>query len=67
MTTGMIVANARKRLGITQAELAENIGVSRNTVSRIENDEYANMTAHTALNLARALGVSLDYLLCLKL
>ena len=67
MTTGQIVANARKRMGLTQAELAKDVGISRNSISRIENDDRANMTAYTAVNLARALGISLDLLLCLKL
>lgn len=67
MTTGMIVANARKKMGLTQSQLAKEVNISRNSISRIENDDSANMTAYTAVALARALGLSLDVLLCLKL
>lgn len=66
MKTGQIVTISRKELGITQAELAKRADVTRNSISRIENGDYANMTAHTAVKLARALGLSLDVLLCLE-
>ena len=66
MRTGQIVTIARKELKLTQAELAKRADITRNSVSRIENGDYANMTAYTAVKLARALGISLDVLLCLE-
>lgn len=66
MKTGQIVTIARKDLGITQEELAKRADVTRNSISRIENGDYANMTAITAVKIAKALGISLDVLLCLE-
>lgn len=36
---GTSVSRARKRLGLTQAELAERLGVTRTTVVRLEQGE----------------------------
>ncbi|MDP2870943.1 MAG: helix-turn-helix transcriptional regulator [Bacillota bacterium] len=46
---------ARAELDITQAQLAEMAGVTRQTISLIERDEY-NPTIRLCLLLARALG-----------
>ena len=48
------VKEFRKRLGISQLELAKDIGVSRQTINMIENDKY-NPTLELCLNLARSL------------
>jgi len=45
----------RARLGLTQAELAERIDVSRKTINTIENGVFVPSTI-LALKLARALG-----------
>ncbi len=37
--TGTALQRLRKRLGWTQAQLAEELGVTRNTVARWERDE----------------------------
>lgn len=37
--TGAHVRRIRKRLGLTQAELAEQLGVAENSVARWERDE----------------------------
>jgi transcriptional regulator with XRE-family HTH domain len=39
--TGKEVQRLRKRLGLTQAELAQRMGVSRVSVARWETDEHA--------------------------
>lgn len=44
----------RERLGWTQAELAERIGVSRKTINTVENGVFVPSTL-VALKLARAL------------
>ena len=37
---GAVISKARHDRGLTQAELASKAGVSRNTISAIENDSY---------------------------
>ncbi|CEW37428.1 transcriptional regulator [Streptococcus pneumoniae] len=55
------VKEFRKELGISQLELAKNIGVSRQTINMIENDKY-NPTLELCLNLARSLQTDLNSL-----
>ena len=66
MKTGQIVMIARRELHMTQDQLAKDVGISRQTLARIESGDYLNFTAQTAVKLARALGISLDVLLCLQ-
>lgn len=49
----------RARANLTQAELAERIGVTRKTINTVENGVFTPSTL-LALKLARALGVSVD-------
>ncbi len=49
----------RARLGLTQAELAERVGVSRKTVNTVENGVFVPSTT-LALKLARALGCQVE-------
>ena len=53
------VKEFRKELGISQLELAKDIGVSRQTINMIENDKY-NPTLELCLNLARSLETDLN-------
>ena len=55
------VKEFRKELGISQLELAKDIGVSRQTINMIENDKY-NPTLELCLNLARSLQTGLNSL-----
>ena len=55
------VKEFRKELGISQLELAKDIGVSRQTINMIENDKY-NPTLELCLNLARSLQTDLNIL-----
>ncbi|WP_061961220.1 helix-turn-helix transcriptional regulator [Demequina flava] len=48
-----------ERGGLTQAELASRIGVTRQTVIAIEQGRYSP-SLEMAFQIARALGVSLD-------
>jgi putative transcriptional regulator len=66
MTERLIVhlKQARQRLGITQADLAERVGVSRKTVNTVENGVFVPSTI-LALALARALDTSVDALFAL--
>ena len=55
------VKEFRKELGISQLELAKDIGVSRQTINMIENDKY-NPTLELCLNLAHSLQTDLNSL-----
>ena len=55
------VKEFRKELGISQLELAKDIGVLRQTINMIENDKY-NPTLELCLNLARSLQTDLNSL-----
>lgn len=62
------VKEFRKELGISQLELAKDIGVSRQTINMIENDKY-NPTLELCLNLARSLQTDLNslfFVLCIS-
>ncbi|ARC46848.1 helix-turn-helix transcriptional regulator [Streptococcus gordonii] len=55
------VQKFRKKLGISQLDLAKYIGVSRQTINMIENNKY-NPTLELCLNLARSLHTDLNSL-----
>jgi putative transcriptional regulator len=54
----------REELGLTQAQLADRIGVSRKTVNTVENGVFVPSTI-VALKLARALGEPVEALFSL--
>lgn len=59
------VKEARKQAGMSQAELAQKLGVGQNTVSNYENATGVKGSApklETAAKMAEVLGVSLDWL-----
>ncbi|MFO1238423.1 MAG: helix-turn-helix transcriptional regulator [Alphaproteobacteria bacterium] len=56
---------ARTAAGLTQAQLAERIGVSRKTVNTVENGVFVPSTV-LALKLAQALGTSVEALFFLE-
>lgn len=51
----------RTELGLTQAELAERIGVTRKTVNTVENGVFVPSTL-LAIKLAEALGLNVEQL-----
>ena len=55
----------RNELGLTQAELAEAVGVTRKTVNTVENGVFVP-SALLALKLARALGEPVESLFWLS-
>jgi len=55
----------RARLDLTQAELAERVGVSRRSINSVERGHYVPSTV-LALRLARELGVPVETLFSLK-
>lgn len=52
-----VVKDRRLALGITQAELANKSGISRATVSDIENGKKVSIKTETLMRLAEALGI----------
>lgn len=51
----------RSELGLTQAELAERVGVTRKTVNTVENEVFTP-SATLAIKLAEALQLSVEQL-----
>lgn len=62
MSTGTRIAQARKKQNLTQEQLAEQLGVTRQSVSRWESDA-AYPETDKLVRLAQLFGVSCDYLL----
>jgi putative transcriptional regulator len=58
---GNRLKEARTRLGLTQTELAERIGVSRKTINTVENSVFVPSTT-LALMLARLLETTVEEL-----
>jgi transcriptional regulator with XRE-family HTH domain len=62
MHIGDRLARQRKTLGLTQQALADKSGVRRSYIALLESHQNDNPTAQALRRLARALGVSIDYL-----
>lgn len=56
MTAGQNIKAARERAGISQAELAERIGTTRQQIGKYENGSQ-DMTVARMLRIAAALGI----------
>ena len=56
-----VVRAARRRAGLTQAELADRVGVARQTIVAVEAGDYAP-SVFLALDVARVLGTSVEAL-----
>ena len=63
---GARLLQSRQRLGLSQSALAERSGVGQNQISRLERGDKPSVRADTLYALAKALGVSTDYLLGLE-
>lgn len=59
MTFGELIKGKRKKLGISQTDLAKRIGVSRAAISRYESGERTNIAAPIVSAIADALAI--DY------
>lgn len=55
------IKEIRKKLGITQEQLAEECGVVRQTINCIENNKY-DPTLELAFKLSKTLNVKVDEL-----
>lgn len=61
MAKNLKVKSARAALDISQKELAEKVGVSRQTINAIESGDY-NPTIKLCVAICKALGKTLDEL-----
>ena len=59
---GKRILERRKTLGLSQEELAERADITKQTVSRVENNQR-ELGAGNLLKIANALDISTDYLL----
>ncbi|HIV47256.1 MAG TPA: helix-turn-helix transcriptional regulator [Candidatus Acutalibacter stercorigallinarum] len=59
MGKNLKLKSARAALGLTQQELAERVGVTRQTIVAIERGDY-NPTIRLCTQICRALGKTLD-------
>ena len=64
-TVGNKIKELRSGLGMTQAQLAERVGVARVSIVAIETGRYIP-TIETALRISKALGVAVDQVFWLK-
>jgi transcriptional regulator with XRE-family HTH domain len=62
MNIGTKVRVKREEKGYTQSELAKRTGLTQATISRLESGEVRQLKSEAVKSLARALGVSVDFL-----
>jgi DNA-binding XRE family transcriptional regulator len=60
MGMGYKIKEAREELKMTQEELAAKSGVSRTTISNLENGSTRATSTQTLLKIAKALGKTVD-------
>ena len=58
---GIMIRERREELGMTQEELANKSGVSRQTISSLESGKSENVLTGTLAAIANALGTTVDY------
>jgi transcriptional regulator with XRE-family HTH domain len=61
---GERVRSARLRAGLSREALAFHAGVSWSAIAQVESGRRTNLRPGTLASLARALGVTIDYLVC---
>lgn len=57
---GYKIKETREKINMTQEELSRKSGVSRGTISALENGSSRATTTKTLMNIARALGVAVE-------
>jgi transcriptional regulator with XRE-family HTH domain len=63
MTLGERVLVLRHRHRMSQVQLAEAVGVNKNTIARLERGEIKDLAGAVIVRLARVFGVSADMVL----
>lgn len=59
MSKNLAMKEARARAGLSQQELADRLGVSRQTINAIEKGDY-NPTIKLCIGICRVLGLTLN-------
>ena len=59
---GYRIKDLREEKGMTQEDLSEKSGVSRGTISALENGDERTTTTKTLLKIAKALDTTVDQL-----
>ena len=59
MSKNLAMKEARMRAGLSQQELADKLGVSRQTINAIEKGDY-NPTIKLCIGICRVLGLTLN-------
>mgnify|MGYP002509283616 CR=1 FL=1 len=59
MGKNFVMKDARTRAGLSQQELADKLGVSRQTINAIEKGDY-NPTINLCISICKALDKTLD-------
>ena len=59
------IRELRKQLGVRQEDIANTLGVTRQTINAIENEKYSP-TLELAMKLARLLNTTVDELFILE-
>ena len=63
MTLGERILILRRRLKMSQSEVAKAAGLDKNTIARLEQGKVKDLSGVTIVRVARALQVSTDVLL----
>lgn len=63
---GYKIKEVREARQMTQEELSERSGVSRGTISALENGTARATTTKTLVKIAQALGVTVDRIFCIE-
>ena len=58
--TGVTIRNARKQAGLTQAELARRLGMSRATLSQLENGVIGDLGIRKLAQIGDRLGLEIS-------
>jgi transcriptional regulator with XRE-family HTH domain len=66
MTLGERILILRRRLKMSQSEVAKAAGLDKNTIARLEQGVVHDLSGKTVVQVARALQVSTDVLLGVK-
>jgi len=61
---GARLKDTRCQRGLSRAELADNAGISRSTLARLERQQQAPCRCRTVARLAAALSVNVETLIC---
>jgi len=66
MTLGERILILRRRLKLSQADVAKAAGLAKNTIARLEQGSVKDLSGETIVKVARALQVSTDVVLGVK-